>query len=233
MNGYGLMKSKWFWEKREVENQFGNLTHEQHKDSLYQLMQDLKKEEVGADLALEYWQTFLWGDDGILFLKWAVDNVGNSRRKSELKRELEDHLQPKVFMRSGADEMMANRPFLMKLRYWNCERATLTVRKYAGRTQDKNGYYSQLKLTGDIVDRKEVALEIDSTCMARKEKGLPVEGEAETSMTLPPGHYVFIAEGLGSQNVAEFTVSTIESSELTRTRTPINSLWWTMRLDVR
>ena len=69
MNGYGLMKSKWFREKREVENQFGNLTHEQHKDSLHQLMQDLKKEEVGADLALEYWQTFLWGDDGILFLK--------------------------------------------------------------------------------------------------------------------------------------------------------------------
>ena len=209
MNGYGLMKSKWFREKREVENQFGNLTHEQHKDSLHQLMQDLKKEEVGADLALEYWQTFLWGDDGILFLKWAVDNVGNSRRKSELKRELENLLQPKVFMRSGTDEMMANRPFLMKLKYWNCERATLTVRKYAGRTQDKNGYYSQLKLTGDIVDRKEVALEIDSTCMARKEKGLPVEGEAETSITLPPGHYVFIAEGLGSQNVAEFTVSTI------------------------
>lgn len=208
MDGYGLMKSKWFKEKREVENQFGNLTHEQHKDSLHQLMMELKKEEVGADLALEYWQTFLWGDDGILFLKWAVDNVGSSRRKSEMKRELENLLQPSVMIRSDAGELMANRPVSMRLKYWNCERATLTVRKYAGRTQTKEGY-SELKLTGDVVEKKEVALEIDSTNMARKEKGLPVEGNAETSMTLPPGHYVFIAEGLGGKNVKEFTVSTI------------------------
>jgi len=207
LNGYGLMKRRWFQEKREVESQYGSITYDQHKDSLYQLMMELKKEEVGADLALDYWHTFLWGDKGILFLKWAVDNIGSSRRKSEVKRELENLLQPKV-SRLGGDEMMANRPFSMKLNYWNCERATLTVRKFAGWTETKNGT-KELKLTGDVVEKKEVVLEMDSTNTARKAEGLPVEGNAETSMTLPPGRYVFIAEGLGRQSVQEFRVSTI------------------------
>lgn len=207
LNGYGLMKRKWFQEKREVESQYGNLTYEQHKDSLYQLMQELKKEEVGADLALEYWRTFLWGDEGILFLKWAVDNIGNSRRKSEVKMELENLLQPKVSM-SRVDDMMANRPFSMRLNFWNCERATMTVRKYAGRTQTKDGY-AELKLTGDVMEKQEVVLAMDSTNMARKAKDLPIEGYAETSMTLPPGHYVCVAEALGKKSVSEFRVSTI------------------------
>ena len=207
MNGYGLMKQKWFREKREVENQYGNISFEQHKDSLYQLMQELKKEEVGADLALDYWRTFLWGDEGILFLKWAMENVGSSRRKSEVKKELEDLLQPKVTT-ARVDDMLANRPISVRLKFWNCERAKMTVRKYAGRTKVKEGYY-ELKLTGDVVQWKDVVLEIDSTNAARKDKGLPVEGYAETSMTLAPGHYVLVAEGLNKQSVQEFRVSTI------------------------
>ena len=207
LNGYGMMKRKWLQEKREVESQYGSITYDQHKDSLYQLLQELKKEEVGADLALEYWRSFLWGDDGILFLKWAVDNIGSSRRKSELKKDLEDILQPKVFM-SQVDNPLANRSFSTRLKFWNCERVTMAVRQYAGRTQTKDGV-SELKLTGDVVERREVVLAMDSTNTARKAKGLPVEGYAGTSMTLAPGHYVFVAEGVGSTSVQEFRVSTI------------------------
>ena len=207
LNGYGLMKRNWLREKRLVEAQYGNLTYAQHKDSLYQLMQDLKKEEVGADLALDYWNTFLWGDEGILFLKWAVDNMGGSRRKSELKKNLDDILRPTVSL-SHADELLANRPCPMKLRFWNCERATMTIRKYAGRTPEKNGV-SELKLTGDVVTQKDVVLELDSTNRAKKAKDLPVEGQAETSLTLAPGRYVLVAEGLGKSSVSEFRVSTI------------------------
>ena len=181
LNGYGMMKRKWLQEKREVESQYGSITYDQHKDSLYQLLQELKKEEVGADLALEYWRSFLWGDDGILFLKWAVDNIGSSRRKSELKKDLEDILQPKVFM-SQVDNPLANRSFSTRLKFWNCERVTMAVRQYAGRTQTKDGV-SELKLTGDVVERREVVLAMDSTNTARKAKGLPVEGYAGTSMT--------------------------------------------------
>ena len=207
MDGYGMMKSRWFKEKREVESQYGSLSYEQHKDSLHQLVMELKKEEVGADLVLEYCRTFLWKDDDILFLKWAVDNLGSSRRKSEVKRELENLLQPRVSM-SQVDNPLANRPLSMKLSFWNCERATMTVRKYAGWTETKNGA-RELKQTGDVVEKKDVFLEMDSTNQARKTKGLPVEGHAETSMTLPPGHYVFIAHGLNHSSVQDFRVSTI------------------------
>ena len=207
LNGYGLMKQKWLRTKRDVENQFGYLTYAQHKDSLYQLVQDLKKEEVGADLALDYMHTFLGGDNAILFLKWAVDNIGSSRRKSEVKRELDEMLRLTVNM-SKAGDLFAHRECKLKLRFWNCERTTLTVRQYVGRTETKNGS-SELKLTGPVVERKEVVLAMDSTNQVRKAKGLPVEGYAETSMILPPGRYVFVADGIGTSSVTEFKVSTI------------------------
>ena len=204
LDAYGLMKQQWLKQKYDVENQYGRLTHEQYKDSMYQLMLDLKNEEVGADLALSYWDTFLWGDDGILFLKWCMKNIGSSRRKANLKKALEDRLQPRVEM-SRVDDMLADRPLKMRLSYWNCERATLTVRKYAGRTPVKNG--TELKLTGEVVEKKEVVLAMDSTNVARKAKDLPVQGYAETEMTLPAGRYVFVAEGLNGKSVQEFAVS--------------------------
>ena len=136
LNGYGMMKWKWLQEKRQTETQYGNLNSEQYKDSVYQLMMELKDEEVGADLALDYWDDFLWGDEGILFLKWAVDNVGSSRRMGNLKRKLDEALQPKVSL-SRVDVLLANRPVPMKVQFWNCERATMTIRKYDGRTTDK------------------------------------------------------------------------------------------------
>ncbi len=207
LDGYGLMKSKWLEAKRRVESQYGSLTYVQQKDSLYQLLQELKKEEVGADLALNYWDTFLNRDDGILFLKWAVDNVGSSRRKSEVKMKLDDVLRPSIRL-SAVDNLMANRPCPLKLKFWNCERSTITIRKYAGRTTDKDGR-SRLKLTGDVVEKREVVLEMDSTNLARKAQDLPVEGWAETSVTLAPGRYVMVAEGLDESNVSEFKLSTI------------------------
>jgi hypothetical protein len=165
-------------------------------------------------LALSYWDTFLWGDDGILFLKWCMKNIGSSRRKANLKKALEDRLQPRVEM-SRVDDMLADRPLKMRLSYWNCERATLTVRKYAGRTPVKNG--TELKLTGEVVEKKEVVLTMDSTNMARKAKDLPVQGYAETVMTLPAGRYVFVAEGLNHKSVQEFAVSNMRIRQIDKT----------------
>ena len=208
LNGYGMMKWKWLQEKRQTEAQYGNLSSEQYKDSLYQLMMELKDEEVGADLALEYWDDCLWGDESILFLKWAVDNVGDSRRKGNLKRKLDEALQPKVSL-SRVDVLLANRPVPMKVQFWNCERATMTIRKYDGRTTDKNGV-SKLKLTGDVAfPIVVIQLAMDSTNMARKEKGLPVTGYEDVDIKLPPGRYVSVVEAMGETSVTEFRVSTI------------------------
>lgn len=208
LNGYGMMKWKWLQEKCQTEAQYGSLRDEQYKDSLYQLMMELKDEEVGADLALEYWDDCLWGDEGILFLKWAVDNVGNSRRMGNLKRKLDEALQPKVSL-SRVDVLLANRPVPMKVQFWNCERATMTIRKYDGRTTDKNGA-TKLKLTGDVAfPIVDVQLTMDSTNTARKEKGLPVTGYEDVEIKLPPGRYVSVVEAMGETSVTEFRVSTI------------------------
>lgn len=206
-NGYGLMKRQWLQAKRRVENQYGNLTYTEYKDSVYQLMLELKDEEVGADLALDYRHTFLNRDESILFLRWAVAHVGNSRRKDELKGELSDLERPTVNVYRRGD-FLANRPYETSLSFWNCERATMTVRRYVGRRPLKNGG-SELILTGPVVEQKEVVLEMDSTNRERKAKELPVEGNAKTSLTLPAGRYVFVAEGFGESSVTEFNVSTM------------------------
>ena len=211
-NGYGLMKWNWLMTKRHVEKGAGNLSWEEYKDSLYQLMSELKQEEVGADLALEYLGQLTSRDEKILFLKWALENIGSSRRKGELKGMQERFLQPHVNVYRRGD-VMANRPYGMELNFWNCERATLTIRKYVGRKMTKNGP-GELILTGNVVEKKDVVLAVDSVNRERLAKGLPVEGMAETEVMLPAGRYVYVAEGVGDVSSGEITVSTMRIIEM-------------------
>ena len=88
LNGYGLMKAKWLDVMQEVENVEGRLSYKQYKESLYQLILEVKTEEVGADLALKYSEHNLGRDDAILFRKWAVENLGKSRSMNNLKNAL-------------------------------------------------------------------------------------------------------------------------------------------------
>ena len=207
LNGYGLMKSRWLKARRGLERGQGQLDYKAYKEAFYQLVQELKKEEVGADLALEYEKEFLLRDDGILFLKWAVENVGSSRRKDNLKYVLESKLCPSVYMSSLYD-VMADKPNNLRLHFWNCERASLTIRKYVGRKMTERGP-GAVFLTGEVVDRREVVLAIDSVNAERKAKGLPVEGTATTSLNLPAGRYVYEAECFGHKTVDEVTITSL------------------------
>ena len=204
-NGFGKMKMEWLNLKQMVSNKYGRLGREQYKDSLYQLLQEVKGEEIGADVALEYWRMLQERDERILFLKWATENVGQSREKGALQQALESALQPYVTRRE-AQMLLVDTPSKIRFNYWNCDRVTLTVRLYAG---TKKGGDGELLLTGAVVDKKELVFEVDSVNAARKAKGLPVEGVVETEFTLPVGHYVCVAEGLGEKSVTEFNVTSL------------------------
>ena len=131
-----------------LEQGDGYISYDEYKDALYQLLQEVQKEEIGADLALEYSDRFLARDEGILFLKWALDHVGSSRRKGDLQRVLNQKLRPRVRMYIGSG-VMANKPCKMDFSFWNCERTTLTIRKYVGRKMTKDGP-DEILLTGDV-----------------------------------------------------------------------------------
>lgn len=207
LNGYGMMKKEWLTLRRELSRKHGYLTEEQVKDSLYQLLQEVKSVEIGADVALAYLKFLQSDEEEITFLRWALENVASSKRKGELQGALDNLLQPTANV-SGVSSFLANRANTVNVRFWNCEKATLTVRKYAGRKKLKEGWGAYL-LTGDVMEQKEVTLPIDSANEARKAKNFPVHGWTTTTFTLPVGHYVVLAEGLGDSHVQEFKVSTL------------------------
>ena len=207
LNAYAHVKMEWLNCKRNVAKKYGRLTDEQYKDSLYQLLQQVKGEEVGADVALAYQEQIDGTDERITFLKWAMKEVAKSRKKDDLKRALNHALQPTVST-SYQDHILADRPGKVRLNYWNCDRATLTVRQYAGRRTDKN-HQGELILTGAVVAKQDVVFEMDSVNAERTAQGLPVKGWVETEFTLPVGHYVCVAEGVGDMGATEFYVSTV------------------------
>ena len=208
MNGYGKMKMTWLSCMRHVYNEYGRLSSEQYKDSLYQLLQEVKDVEIGADVALAYGEQLSEQDDKVLFWKWALENVAKSRKKGNLQRELDGVLQPSVnLIRQNEQKLLADVPYVVSFNYWNCDRVKLTVRQYVGRKSEKVD--GELLLTGAVVERKDVVFEVDSINAERKAKGLPVKGVAGTEFSLPAGRYVLVAECAGDKSVTEFNITSL------------------------
>ena len=207
LNGYALLKKEWLDASRKASRKQGYITEKQYEDSLHGLMMEVKDKEVGADMALAYMRYVDDTDEKIEFLRWALENMGSSKRKVELQSALENILQPTMSM-SGVDRMLAGRSNKASLRFWNCERVQVTVRKYVGRERGKNQWGALLQ-TGEVVDKREVVMELNEENRERKAKNLPVRGWTETEYNLPAGRYLLIGEGLGQKSVSEFKVSTM------------------------
>ena len=207
MAGYAAVKLLWLEDKRHAPKRLGSISLSQLKDSLQSLLQEVKATEMGADVALEHEGFLQDRDEKITHMRWALQNVADSRCKAELKRLLDEAVRPSVSMH-GEHVLVADRPSKMKLDFWNCESTTLTVRRYAGRKPSKRGD-GELILTGAVVRKQDLTFELDEENVQRKAKDLPVKGTKETEFTLPVGHYVLVAEGAGCQNAWEFHVSTI------------------------
>ena len=134
INAYAMLKMRLWILQRRVEKRHGFLSAEQHKDSLYRLLQQVKGEEVGADVALEYANELNKKDESILFLQWAEEHVARSRRLGMLRSVLDDLLCPHVQVGDfSTSPLLAGTSSKVKLEYWNCERVAVTIRHYMGK----------------------------------------------------------------------------------------------------
>lgn len=207
-NACALMKLKAWSLRRRVEKKYGRISAEQYKDSVYQLLQEVKDEEVGADVALEYASSLSSRDEIFLFLQWAKENVAKSRCSKNLQN-LEDMLCPEVqFHNYGKTVLLAGKPSTLQFEYWNCDRFTLTVRHYTGEALNKDGEKT-LRENGAVVEEKEIVFGTDVKNAERKAKGLPVEGVSEAELTLPVGRYVLVAKSDWGKSVQEVRVTSL------------------------
>lgn len=218
MNGYALMKMAWLERMHTLPKSRGGIADKEYSDSLRALLDEVKDAEAGADVAMkcygcledraqyDYRENRL-ADEKIAFLKWAVANVARSKSYAALEQALQDLLRPRA--EAGFEGgYVANRPIGVKVNMWNCDKAEVTVRRYAGVKKMKDGG-EELLLTGDVVEKKTVTLVADSVSEARKKAGLPVKGEAGTDVTVPVGRYVLVVEACGEKDVQRFHVSSM------------------------
>lgn len=212
INGYGLMAMERLELLRDVDKVHGHLSPAQYSDSLYQLVQEVKGEEIAGDVALAYVESLDEGDNSdrqITFLQWALKNLAKSKQTGQLKSRLADLTRPTIESPKDVDAV-PGKPARGRVWLQNCERVTITVRQYVGRKYSKDGR-GELLLTGAVVAQTEAVLPIDSVNAARKAKGLPVQGTADWELTLPAGHYVLVAECIGEKAVREMDVVSLRT----------------------
>lgn len=190
INAYALTMADMYNLQRIATLADGRIDFETYSKNMRALLDEVKNNEVGADIAMSLADNMVSKDDKILFLKWAVNNVGSSKRKGDLKTELTELLRPKLSEYSYTS-IVANKPFNARFDYWNVKNASIIVREYAG-TIGKSGTLSN---KGALVKRYDLELGNDSANIAREEKGLPVEGSKDLSITLPVGRYAIECVG--------------------------------------
>ncbi|MBQ0047737.1 MAG: hypothetical protein KBT33_09610 [Prevotellaceae bacterium] len=211
-NAYALMKSGALNYARRVSKGEGYISGEQLKDSIYALFMEVKDEEVGADLIVRYSPLKENIDEEIVFLRWALENVGASDNKNAVKNKLADRLKPQITI-SCNDVLVAGQPVVISANYWNCDGAVVNIRQFDGYKDEKTKY--DLKLTGSIVESRELVFGKDEKNMKRRAENLPVKGDEMTSLTLPAGRYVVEMKGLGFTATTELCVTSMRLMYLT------------------
>ena len=218
-NAYALFKHKWIDNNLYISKANGGWSAAQVRDSLYALLLEVQHSEVGADIALAYVDRLDKDDDRILFLKWAEANLGKSKRMSALQQRLSVLMRPKATLNRRI--LRAGHPMSMSCEFWSCDKAVLTIRRFAGEDPiregdvDKSDYsgvsssYARPRLTGEVVQRKEIAIDMDSANAGRLQRGLPLSGSGTTSIQLLPGKYVAILASGGDNMASSFHVSSM------------------------
>lgn len=218
MNGYAMMKMSWLDVRHELPKTQGGISAKAYGDSLRALLDEVKMEDAGADVALKYYGCMeerrrydddddKLADEEICFLKWTLANVARSKSTAALEQALQRLTRPRVDA-SFCRDYAAGRPVGVSVEMWNTDKVELTVRRYAGVKKQKNGE-EKILLTGDVVLKKTVTLAPDSAGEARKLAGLPLKGVVETDVTVPVGRFVLVAEACGEKQVELFHVSSM------------------------
>lgn len=176
---------------------------ESYRKELKALIEQSKELEIGADIAAEYLEQIYDDDKRIDFIQWAVKQYPDRKYAQPFLNIQQRILQPSLSIQvaSGA---LANRANAISIRGKNVTSASFEVREY--NDTDKN---HRLKTDGKLLIRRDYSLCQDSLNVARRDKGYTTEDAVTDSITLGPGHYVYIANSADTQDVEDVTITSL------------------------
>ena len=195
-----------------------DVTADYYRTAVKQLLDESESLEAGADVAAEYLDVMEENDasedDRWQFVKRARELYGKSTLKNcfvNAENEMKQascHLSYSSWRDAGAGNapdlfIYPDHPFCFTLDYENLTSADVEVREYAGEEKGK------LKTSGKLVDKRHFILATDSTCQARRAKGMPYKGSQTDTLTLPAGKYVVVLKSNGRTDVQELNVTSL------------------------
>lgn len=203
MEGYTLMVLVRLGLLKNHEDFNQRLYSSDYKAALKTLLDETKEMETGVDVAEEYIDQIYDEDEKIDFARWAQKQYKHTSRISKFesieKKIL--HTSLSIYSEQGG---LANRPNRVTIQGKNITAASFEVRQYNGKTK-KN----ELKTDGKVVLSRQYQLCDDSLNVARRQKGYATNGERTDSITLPAGHYVYIARQGSETDIAEVQITSL------------------------
>ena len=173
-------------------------------DELKKLLEEAKDLETGIDVAIQMCNCYADNDDEKLALaRWAYDRWQDIPRAAIFKDYEKQILATYITIHTD-DNIVANKDFSVSINYKNAHNVNLTVREYDGYKKER-----QLKTTGKVVMAQRYILAEDEDSKMRREQHLAYHGNLESSLSLPAGHYVIVAETDSAKDVCEVYITTL------------------------
>ncbi len=224
---HGNLNASTLMELNLLKRKGDDMTRDLYLTSLKQLIDASETLDAGADVAAEYIEVMDWcdvpRDEQWQFVKRAQELFAKSTLRNcfvnaerEMKRpdcRLSYASSPNADTAGDASDLFVypNQPFCLKVDYQNLTSADVEIREYAGRNDN-----SELKTSGRLVEKRHLTLGADSTCQARRDKGMPYEGTLTETVSLPAGQYVTVLKSDGRTDVERLNVSSLRILVLTQ-----------------
>ena len=212
LNAYALATAKALNRRHYPYNNKHRLSEADYEKQLQALLEEVKNEEAGCDIAIELYDDCLsqtkGNDERMAFIRWALAQYPNHVRINHFKAWESELLAAEcsiVVTKSGNNGILANRPFSVTAATKNMTELNLQVRKYDGRNDR-----GQLKDTGTLIKEYKLPVAQDQENTKRRADRLVTGDTLHQEMTLPVGHYVFIAKGNGCSDINDFNVTTMQ-----------------------
>ncbi len=205
-----------------------------NRDELHDLLMRSLDLNVGMDIAYKYYSHVVNADEekkdtllnpypaeyayknstsdqldaNLRFIRWAREHVKMSDAWSNLHNKMKEIERATLYIQNS-DAVFADSDIKLSIDYNNRKSLKLEVRKYNGTTLKNN--VAMLRTDGELVLNRELTLGDDAVNIAREKANLPVRGIRETTLNLPPGHYVVIA---GTGFVEELHLTSMRMIEM-------------------
>ena len=190
--------------RRSHEDYNQRLHADAYQAELKALLDQSQDLEVSADVAYKYSET-IYGDERFDFCRQYISDHPKAYNANFFKSIIDQDLRPELRL-NFPDDILANRPFRVELRYKNLTEASLVIRQFNGY---KDKYQRDLRQDGQLIWQRQYTLGDDSLSVARRAQGYSTQSTLQHEVTLPAGHYVFITKAAGTQEVSETRITSL------------------------